>query len=193
VNPESPPEDIDRVVRPLIRALLGARFPDRDSADDVPETSTLNSLEYSTPIPVVHVGRGDLRDGKSLDDLRTVGWRQLVRQGGHPVALSEAVSDPTEGTQLTQLNYGPVVESLANELARPGRSVDTFDGHVRFLQIPALYTLALWYQGTKENFVVPLSPAPEPLEGGREYPVNEFLTVVRQMEQEAHPHGPALR
>jgi hypothetical protein len=138
------------------------------------------------------VGSKHLRDGKSLDDLRPVAWRQLVHQGGDPVALSEVVIDPTEGTQLAQLNYGPLVESLANELARPGRSVDTFDGHVRFLQIPALYMMALWYQGPKENFVVPLSPAPETLEAGREYPVDEFLTIVRRMAQDAHPDGPAL-
>src|SRR5260370_30606725 len=143
MNSESPPEEIERMARPVIGNLLRARFPERDSADE--------AFETSTPIPVVHVGLDDLRGGKGLDDAKRVAWRQLVRQGDHPVALSEVVIDPTNGPQVTQLNYGPLIESLASEFDRPGRSIDTFDGDVRFVQIPALYTWPLWYEGPKEN------------------------------------------
>ena len=180
---ESQPEGIESAARPVVRVLLQARFPEAGAADD--------TYDMSPPMAVVYLSRDDLRGDKGIDGVQPAAWRQLVRLGGEPVGLSDVVVDPSEGPQFTQLNYGPFVKSVADVVARPERSVDTFNGQVRMLEIPALYTVALWYDGPKENLVIPLDPAPEPLDAGREYPVDDFLEIVRRMARDATP-GPAL-
>jgi hypothetical protein len=178
------PVDVDRAGRSDVEDLIRSRFSGR--------ASVASSIEFSPPIAVVHLGLDTLLADGGIEAAQQQSWRQLVSLDGDPVGLADIAIDEAGTPRLTQLNYGQFVGSIARVLSEPARSLDSFRGDVHILQIPALYVVALWFDGRKTDFVVPLPPAPESLDAGREYQLGDFLDNVRDLARIANPDGPAI-
>ncbi len=89
---------------------------------------------------------------------------------------------PGDGvTPLVQLD--PIARTVIAEALR--RLVVTIPQWVR---IPGIYLVALWLRdedgGRDGDVVVPLAPAPPPLEAGRNYPPAEIRPLLQRLAEE---------
>lgn len=136
-------------------------------------------LALAAPHDVYSLGLRDLAGGASLDAATVVGRRFIVMDGDQPIASAEVADQDGSGFQA---NEGPYVESTAAAIERAERDPELADDdyEVRLLRIPALYVVALWLKNERggADVLIPLDPAPAPLEAGRKYEPAEVLRAV---------------
>jgi hypothetical protein len=137
-------------------------------------------LALAAPHDVYSIGLSDLAGGAFLDAATAVSRRFLVMDGDKPIAAAE-LTDQDKGSGF-QANEGPYVESTAAAIAQAETDPDLAndDYEVRLLRIPALYVMALWLKNQQDetDVVIPLDPAPAPLEAGRKYSPAEVLSAL---------------
>jgi hypothetical protein len=119
------------------------------------------------------------------DAAQPTGWQFLIGPGAEPDAAAE-VHDSHRAAVPAQVTRGPLVQSAASGLAGaealPAVREATFEP--RLLRVPALNLSAIWlHTGERDDLVVPLEPAPPPLEAGHAYSEHEFVEVVSDMAQ----------
>jgi hypothetical protein len=136
------------------------------------------SLALAAPHDVYFLGLDDVAADARLDAARLVGRRFLVMDGDQAVASAEI----TERDRAFQANEGPYVEATATAIAAAERNPRFADGEyeVRVLRIPALYFMALWLKDERgsSDVVIPLAPAPAPLEPGQPYTPEDVLSQL---------------
>jgi hypothetical protein len=140
-------------------------------------------LTPTDPHEVYVLALADLvRDDDPLPAARPAGWRYLLSQEGQVV--SAAMTTLTEGGEhrFALFNSGPYVGGTVSALAAaadlPEAAAQDLD--VRLLTVPALNLTAVWLHGDQDEVLVPLSPAPAPLDPGRPYSASELLTALRE-------------
>jgi hypothetical protein len=161
-------------------AELAGRTAYRDRALTHADPS---ALALAVPHDVYTVGLGDLSEGATLDAATVVGRRFLVMEGDRPIAAAE-LADQEKGTGF-QLNEGPFVEATAAAIEHAESDPDLAgdDYEVRLLRIPAIYFTGLWLKSEQRDadVVIPLDPAPSPLEAGRTYTAAETLSALAEL------------
>jgi hypothetical protein len=161
-------------------AGLAARTAYRDRALTRADPA---ALALAVPHDVYTVRLRDLAEGTSLDAATVVGRRFLVMEGDRPIAAAE-LADQETGTGF-QLNEGPYVEATADAIEHAESDPDLAgdDYEVRLLRIPAVYFTGLWLRSEQPDadVVIPLDPAPAPLEGGRKYGASEILSALGEL------------
>jgi len=127
------------------------------------------------------LGLDDLREERKLEDARPSGWRYLVSVAGLPIALAETVTQTDGGHAFAHLNYGPFVAGTVEALSVAHREAAEKQADVRVLYVPALYLQALWLhtEGSDEDTLVPVAPAPPGIEVDRAYPESALLEELR--------------
>lgn len=172
-------EESVEAVRSHLSELAGrTAFPKRALSRANPA-----GLSLAAPHDVYFLGLSDLAKGVSLDAATLVGRRFLVMDGDRPIASAE-LADQDEGPGF-QANEGPYVQSTAAAIARAEEDPELADGdyEVRVLRIPALYFMGIWLkneQGGQADVVIPLEPAPPPLDSGRKYTPEEILSTLAE-------------
>jgi hypothetical protein len=144
------------------------------------------SLALAAPHDVYSLGLTDLTEGASLDAATVTGRRFLVMDGQTPIASAE-LADQDKGAAF-QANEGPYVEATAVAIARAEADPElaNHDYEVRVLRIPALYFMGLWLKNEQgeADVLIPLDPAPAPLEAGRKYTPTEALSALAEPARE---------
>lgn len=144
--------------------------------------ANLFALGLAVPHGVWFLGLDELVAGATLDDARVVAQRFLVLDGSAPVASAEVPASDRSGILVTE---GPFVEATAAAVTSAEARVRV-DVEVALLRIPGLYLMALWLRprdgGPDE--LVPLTPAPLPLQAGRRYGAAELLAELAPMAAE---------
>jgi hypothetical protein len=138
-------------------------------------------LALAAPHDVYSLGLTDLAEGASLDAATLDGRRFIVMDGDKPIASAE-VADEGRGTGF-QATEGPYVEATAAAIERAEEDPDLDDDYeIRVLRIPALYVMALWLKNERggADVVIPLDPAPAPLEAERKYAPAELLSALAE-------------
>jgi hypothetical protein len=171
-----PTEESVETVRSHLSALASrAAFSERALSRANPAAVAL-----AAPHDVYFLGLGDVAEGKSLDAAKLVGRRFLVMEGDTPIASAE-LAEHDEGVAF-QANEGPYVESTAAAIAQAEQDPDLAAGEyeLRVLRIPALYLVAVWLKNEQggSDVVIPLEPAPAPLEPWRKLTPAEFLSML---------------
>jgi hypothetical protein len=144
------------------------------------------SLALAAPHDVYSLGLEDLAQRASLDAATLVARRFLVIDGEAPIASAElAVHEYGLGFQA---NEGPYVESTAAAIAQAESDPELARGdyEVRVLRIPALYFIALWLKNeqSERDVLIPLDPAPSPLEAGSKLTAAELLAALADPARE---------
>jgi hypothetical protein len=172
VAPELPSAALE-----AIRGGVGAsgRFPQRRGA----------ALSLSLPHQVFTAGLEELAGGQDLTQAaQLTGWRALLEEDRQVVAAAEVPAAPREPTGAS-INRGALVQSTvaALETAERHEPVSSEAFEPRLLRIPALYVTALWLHraGEGDDFVIPLAPAPQPLNAGEVYDGPRFAGQVADM------------
>ena len=193
-----PPAGGDQAVHDALASLQGRRAPAPHARslgfDAAPETPPLampglesaRGVETAAPHPVYTAGLDDLAAGRLLETARHDGWRYLLLRG------EDAVASATVGTLdgngppgFSHVTQGPFVEATLEALRR-AEALDEVRGgdfELRLLDVPALYLRALWLHGPRD-LLLPLPPAPEPLEAYRPYGEDEVVAALRERAAE---------
>ncbi|HET6685667.1 MAG TPA: hypothetical protein VFH02_03975 [Jiangellaceae bacterium] len=141
----------------------------------------VNPLDVALAVPhdVYTLGLDEVADRAGIEQARHIGRRFLVMAGNRAVSSAEIADEDGTGFQA---NEGPYVVATAEAIARAEDDPDLAKGdyEIRLLRIPALYFVALWLRDERghDDVLVPLDPAPEPFEPGRNYGPDEVLTEL---------------
>ena len=177
LRPARPSPDVVDTVRSHLSSLAAQpEFPKRGLTQ-----SEFSRLELAVPHDVYTLGLEELSVGASIHQAQPVGQRFLVMDGDTPVSSAEVTP---EGGGF-QANEGPFVAATAEAIEQAEQDPALADGHyeLRLLRIPALYIMALWLKDDDGDGdrIIPLSPAPEPLEAGRHYRPDELMRELTRM------------
>jgi hypothetical protein len=134
-------------------------------------------LALAAPHDVYSLGLSDLAEGASLDAAKVDGRRFIVMDGDKPIASAE-LADQGRGSGF-QATEGPYVESTAAALERAEEDPELAED---VLRTPGLYVMALWLKHEQggTDVLIPLDPAPAPLEPGRKYGPVEILSALAE-------------
>jgi hypothetical protein len=179
LRPAEPSPEVVETVRSHLSALAARpEFQRRGMALSEPAR-----LELAVPHDVYSLGLDRLAAGASLQDAEPVGQRFLVVDGDTPVSSAEVTP---EGEDF-QANEGPFVAATLAAVERAEQDPELSDGRyeLRLLRVPALYLMALWLKDEDGDGdrVIPLDPAPEPLEPGRHYRPDELIGELARMAE----------
>jgi hypothetical protein len=179
LRPAEPSPEVVETVRSHLSALAARpEFQRRGMALSEP-----SDLELAVPHDVYTLGLDRLSAGASIRDAEAVGQRFLVVDGDTPVSSAEVTR---EGGDF-QANEGPFVAATLAAIEQAEQDPELSDGRyeLRLLRIPALYLMALWLKDDEGDgdLVIPLDPAPEPLEPGRHYRPDELMGELARMAQ----------
>lgn len=178
-------------VRSRLNALSGAPTEHQNALAG----STPTELSMEAPHEVYTLGLDQLASDSGLASARAGGWRYLLQRDNQPVASAQTTADAAGAPVFALFNSGPFVQSTADALQQaeqiagggPGASLEP-----RLLHVPALHAMALWLHGsnTTTDVVIPLKPAPPPVDPARQYSVDEYLAALREVAATVDPVGP---
>jgi hypothetical protein len=179
LRPAEPSPEVVETVRSHLAALAERpEYQGRGVAQSEP-----SELELAVPHDVYTLGLDRLAAGVSIRDAEPVGQRFLVLDGDTPISSAEVTP---EGGDF-QANEGPYVAATAAAIEQAEQDPELSDGRyeLRLLRIPALYLMALWLKDDEGDgdLVIPLDPAPEPLEPGRHYRPDELMEELARMAE----------
>jgi hypothetical protein len=109
----------------------------------------------SQPIPLYTIGLQDIHDSEFLTAAREIGWRYVIFAEG-PIAVADVEETESPGKpHFRRLTRGPIAQRLveAISLAEGIYRNEQSDYELRMLEIPALYTVALWLNGKQDAFI----------------------------------------
>ena len=158
--------------------------------------SVPTELSMEAPHEVYTLGLDQLASDSGLASARAGGWRYLLQQGDQTVASAQTTVDETGAPVFALFNSGPFVQSTADALGQAeriaGEAARAEPLEPRLLHVPALHAMALWLHGDGDStdVVLPLSPAPPPVEPDRQYSVDEYLAALREVATTVDPVGP---
>jgi hypothetical protein len=171
-----PDPEVVEVVRGHLAQLVGRpEFRERALARANPL-----GIALAAPHDVYVLGLDELAAGTRLADARLVAHRFLVLDDSAALASAEVAADDHGGFMVTE---GPYVEGTVRAIEGAEARTDATDAEVRLLRIPALYLVALWLHEPdgEGDLLVPVDPAPRPLEAGRYYSSDELLSELARM------------
>jgi hypothetical protein len=157
------------------------------------QTVDPTDVALSAPHAVYHLGLDQLSGGAGLDTAEPVADRFLVMGANETVASAELARGG--GFQATE---GPYAEATAAAIRAAEASPELADGNyeLRVLRIPGIYLMAVWLKDEDGDgdVVIPLEPAPQPLEAGRHYSPADLLAELetlakRRLEFDDTPEG----
>jgi len=164
-------------VNALQRAIGGLRLP-------AIETAKAGSLQMALGHPVYDMSAADVVAGRRLDAAVLTAWRQLIEHEGVPSATVELPAG-APSDRFTVVN-GPFVAGLAAAVTRAAElphvgSEGSFE--LRVLRVSALYAELLWLSSRSEahhDVLLPIAPAPPPLDPGKTYDADDALAALRE-------------
>jgi hypothetical protein len=111
----------------------------------------------SNSIPLYVLGLSDLAHGEGLNAAHQVGWRYLV-YGPDTVGIADLdQSGGGENLEFSGLHTGERARCLNAALTFADQNYQSARGsyEIRALEIPALYTAALWLDGDDDTVIIP--------------------------------------
>lgn len=148
----------------------------------------LESLSHSEAHPVYFVPLDALAKGKLLQAAKQTSWRYLLVQDNAPIAEAElaAGSRSTKAAKsrsldFVSLTHGPFAGATVDALGAAERlpQVARDDYELRLLKISAVYFVALWLHGAKDDILVPMGQPPGGLKANEPYTETQVLEALR--------------
>ena len=171
-----------------LAAHLTELLRQKKSPSEMPVKMRLEELSHSEPHPVFYVPLDALAAGKLLDAATQTSWRYLLVQDDAAIAEAElssgrrgakgAGAKPLEFLGLTQGPFtAATIEALAAAEQLP--QVAAADYELRLLKVPAVYLVALWLHGAKDDILVPMGDPPRGLKKNRPYTEAAVIKALR--------------
>jgi hypothetical protein len=194
--PKAPRAAAAKLVGHLTELARERKMPHR-----MPEMR-LESLAHSEAHPVYFVPLDALAEGKLLQAAKQTSWRYLLVQDNAPIAEAElaAASRGKKGAKSRSLDFvslthepfaGATVDALgaAERLPQVARE----DYELRLLKIPAVYFVALWLHGSKDDILMPMGDPPGGLKANEPYTEAQVIKALRGSVEQARRFDEAHR
>jgi hypothetical protein len=159
-----------------------------------------DGINVHLPHPVYNLSLTDLALGRSLASASPVAWRYVLSDGDSAAIAEVAQVPQPSGPQVptfSMINRGPFAASLIQTVDLVARSstVQTSNFEVAVVHIPALYIMALWLQARVpgSGSIIPLAPAPSPLNPGQSYTEHAFIQALSPLAQRSLQQGGSAR
>jgi len=179
-------ESVEAVQQHLAEVAVRPAFPDRALGRAEP-----TDVSLSAPHNVYSLGVDELAKGRGLADTTPVAQEFLVMEG--PSAIASVEQDAGGGGVSS--TEGPFVAATAHAIQQAEGDPELADGEyeLRTLRVPGLYLMAVWLKDLNGDgdVVIPLDPAPAPLEAGRSYRLDELEPTLASMSRERLSFGDA--
>lgn len=149
-------------------------------------------LTPSSPHEVYVLGLDDLLSGNGLGAARMTGWRYLLGDEASAVSSAETIVTGGGEHRFARFNSGPFVASTVAALQTVADlpQVQTETITPRLLTVLALNLMAIWLPGSTKDVLVPLAPAPQGVEAGRQYAPAELFDSLHDQAQAQAGIGP---
>lgn len=162
-------------VNALQRSIGGLRLP-------AITTAKAGSLQMALAHPVYDMSAADVVAGRRLDAAVLTAWRQLIEHEGVPsVTVELPAGAPSDRFTVVE---GPFVAGLAAAVTRAVGHVGSEGSfELRVLRVSALYAELLWLSSRSEahhDVLLPIAPAPPPLDPGKTYGADDALAALRE-------------
>jgi hypothetical protein len=134
---------------------IGKALSDLRGRDAGPEALLGGAaISLSAPLPVYRLGLDEIEAQASLSRAEHVGWRYLIEGSGQGAAfadVNETEGDPRFASFSQNENADRLIAAanLAQEVAQG--LPETYEA--RILDVPALYTSAIWLSGAEDIFI----------------------------------------
>lgn len=174
-------------------AHLTELLRERDVPTEMPVEMRLEALWYSEPHPVFCVPLDALAGGKLLDAAKQASWRYLLVQGDAAIAEAElsagrrgAKGAGAKPLEFLGLTHGPFAAATVEALGAAERlpRVAAADYELRLLKVPAVYLVALWLHGAKDDILVPMGDPPGGLKKNRPYTEAAVIKALRKIAEQ---------
>jgi len=162
----------------------------------------MESLSHSEAHPVYFVPLDALTGGKLLEAAKQTSWRYLLVQDNAPVAEAE-VSAGSRGAkgaksgspEFLSLTQGPFAGATIDALDAAERlpQVARADYELRLLKIPAVYFVALWLHGAKDDILIPMGDPPAGLKPNEPYSEAAVIAALHDSAEQARRFDEAHR
>jgi hypothetical protein len=172
-------ESVEAVREHLSEIAARPEFPERALTGSAPWAVSLSAAHE-----VYSAGVDELAAGRGLASASPVAHGFLVMEGSNAIA---SVEQDTEGGGVSSTE-GPFADATARAIERAEEDPRLADGEyeLRALRVPGLYLMAVWLKDLNGDgdVVIPLDPAPAPLEAGRSYGLQELEPELASMSRE---------
>lgn len=170
----TPMKDADKLIGAKIAEIVG-------HMDSHPLVGVdLDNLSYSEPHDVYVAQLSDVAGGAL--NARKTGSRFLLVDGARAVADIEFDNQST----FAGLHQGPFVAATVKGLmCAVDNQKYTAEYELRFLKVPALYLMCLWFVNATDQLFMPLEPAPHGVEPCRLYSEKDLLNAVAPLAKDA--------
>jgi hypothetical protein len=191
-----PPIAAEKAVHSMLGRLVAA-----DDAALVPalQSASLSSLAISTPHRVAVLELDRILNGDSLRSAaQKKGWRFLVHNGANVIATINTSVGRKGKHQFGHITEGPFVAGTEQAIRRAEALEAVQNGRFELLllQAPAIHVVALWLRNLDNDadLIVPIRPAPKPLQANRVLSTSKFMTAVAKLAaQVQRDHAQARR
>ena len=144
-------------------------------------------LATAAPHRVYVVGPKEVGAGRLLAGARAQGWRYLLLRDEEVVGTVTFQPDADTGELVfSHVTDGPFVAATVEgiQVAERIPEVAAGDFELRLLDAPALHLRSLWLHSDDRNFLIPLAPAPPPVEAYRVYSEIDLRAVLQNLAVE---------
>ena len=171
-----------------LAAHLTELLRQKKSPSEMPVKMRLEELSHSEPHPVFYVPLDALAAGKLLDAATQTSWRYLLVQDDAAIAEAELSSGRrgakgagAKPLEFLGLTHGPFTAATIEALAAAEQlpQVAAADYELRLLKVPAVYLVALWLHGAKDDILVPMGDPPRGLKKNRPYTEAAVIKALR--------------
>ncbi len=135
------------------------------------------------PLAVYSLGFEQLFQAGILKDAVPISWRVFVlNHHDEPVGAAEVTAGGgLNPPRFQSYNEGPQVAASGIALSRAESADDAGMYEPRFVEIPGIYTSALWLKnlGAGDDQIIPIKPIPGFLSKKAVYSPDEFLDLAR--------------
>jgi hypothetical protein len=178
-----PRQGAARLAAHLTELLRQKKFP-----FEMPVKMRVEALSHSEPHPVFYVPLDALAAGKLLDAATQTSWRYLLVQDDAAIAEAELSSGRrgakgagAKALEFLGLTQGPFTAATIEALAAAEQlpQVAAADYELRLLKVPAVYLVALWLHGAKDDILVPMGDPPRGLKKNRPYTEAAVIKALR--------------
>ncbi len=135
----------------------------------------------ATPLPVYHLGADALAERRGLAAATHVGWIATVRNGSEVMGSLELAPNAQSAAAPVRFGsfaQGPLHKGIAGAVNLAGMRAGGRQVRARLLRAPAVYLLALWLTDGNTDTLVPIAPAPAPLQSGEPMSAAEALDAL---------------
>jgi hypothetical protein len=130
---------------------------------------------------VYFIGLDDAAAGGSIAKAMFIGYQSMVQDPSTQTTASVEVNvDVNDELRSPHTTHGPFATSMSAQSREISDLTNASDfQEYRYLKIPALQISALWiaFDG-RDGIVVPLAPAPSPLQPGKRYAAADFESAI---------------